>query len=37
MQTEKTGDFEQYYNFSTGLQQLIGLAAMTNYDTASSH
>jgi hypothetical protein len=36
MQTAKTGDFEQYYNFSKDIQQLIAKQQMTYYDTSSS-
>src|SRR5690606_33579252 len=36
LQTAKTGDFEQYYNFSKDMQQLIAKQQPTNYDTASS-
>ena len=36
MQTAKTGDFEQYYNFSKDMQQLMAKQQMANYDTASS-
>jgi hypothetical protein len=36
MQTAKTGDFEQYYNFSKDMQQLMGKQQMTNYDTTSA-
>jgi len=36
MQTAKTGDFEQYYNFSKDMQQLMAKQQMTSYDTASS-
>lgn len=36
MQTSKTGDFEQYYNFSKNMQHLISKEQMTKYDTAAS-
>ena len=36
MQTEKTGGFEQYYNFSKNMQQLMSNQQMIDYDTASS-
>lgn len=36
MQAAKTGNFEQYYNFSKDMQQLMAKQQMTNYDTASS-
>jgi hypothetical protein len=36
VQTAKTGDFEQYYNFSKDIQQLMAKQQMTNYDSASS-
>jgi hypothetical protein len=36
VQTAKTGEFEQYYNFSKDMQQLMAKQQMTTYDTAST-
>ena len=36
IQTTKTGDFDQYYNFSKNMQQVMAKQLMTEYDTSSS-
>ena len=36
LQTQETGNFEQYYNFSRDMQQLMAKQQMTGYDTLSS-
>ena len=35
-QTSKTGDFEQYFNFSKSMQLLMAKQEMVKYDTSSS-
>jgi len=35
IQTAKTGDFEQYYNFLKNMQQLMAKQQMNHYDTVS--
>jgi hypothetical protein len=36
MQTAKTGNLEEYYDFSKDMQQLMAKQQMNNFDTASS-